>query len=87
MAYAPARDWQLFGRAEWLETHELTPTEAVFEVAKMSFGARREYGVTNNIRLGIGALYSFSSVAAALEPSYGGSPAGAMVFLQFMAGT
>ena len=50
-------------------------------------GARREFPVTERVRLGVGALYTWNRVATALEPSYGGSPNGAMVFLQFMAGT
>jgi len=86
-AYAPVRDWTLFGRAEWVETHELTPTEDIFSVGKLSVGALREFRVTERIRLGLGALYSFNSVARELEPAYGGSPEGAMVFLQFTAGT
>jgi hypothetical protein len=86
-AYAPGSDWKLFGRAEWVETHELGPTEAVFEAAKLSLGARREFRLTEKVRLGLGALYSFNSVAEALDASYGGSPEGAMIFLQFMAGT
>ncbi len=87
MAYAPARGWTLFGRAEWLETHELAPTEDNFEVAKMSAGAIREFRVTDRTRLGLGALYSFNSVASELEAAYGGSSEGAMVFLQFTAAT
>ncbi len=87
MAYAPARGWTLFGRAEWVETLELTPAEDIFEVAKMSAGAIREFRVTDRTRLGLGALYSFNSVASELEAAYGGSPEGAMVFLQFTAAT
>jgi hypothetical protein len=56
-------------------------------VAKLSFGVRREFRLTDKFGLGLGALYSFNSVAEELEPWYGGSPEGAMVFLQFMAGT
>jgi hypothetical protein len=86
-AYAPAPDWTLFGRAEWVETHELTPTEELFEVGKMSVGAIREFRVTESVRLGLGALYSFNTVERELEAAYGGSPEGAMIFLQFTAGT
>jgi hypothetical protein len=56
-------------------------------VGKFTVGARREFPVTDRVRLGVGALYTWNEVAAALEPSYGGSPSGAMVFLQFMTGT
>ncbi|MGH8129667.1 MAG: hypothetical protein ACRES3_02300 [Steroidobacteraceae bacterium] len=86
-ALAPAREWQLFARAEWVETHDLAPSEDVFEVGKASFGALRSFRVTDRVRLGLGALYSVNFIADELEPSYGGSPDGTMVFLQLAAGT
>jgi hypothetical protein len=87
-AWTPAADWQLFARAEWIESNELGEDHHdVHEVAKLSVGARREFPVTEHVRLGVGALYTFNEVASALEPAYGGSPAGAMLFLQFVAGT
>ena len=88
-AYVPAANWQLFARAEWIETHELGDDHHdVHEVAKVSVGARREFELTERLRLGIGALYTVNDVDAALAPSYGGAhPNGAMVFVQFLAGT
>jgi hypothetical protein len=86
-AYAPIRDWLLFARAEAVETHDLGPTEEIFDVGKLSFGALREFRVTDKVRLGLGALYSVNTVADELEPSYGGSPDGTMIFLQLVAGT
>ena len=88
-AYAPAADWQLFARAEWIETHELGEDHHdIDEVAKLSVGARREFELTERLRLGLGALYTVNDVDAALTPSYGGAhPNGAMVFVQFFAGT
>ncbi|HEX9708336.1 MAG TPA: hypothetical protein VGA24_11925 [Steroidobacteraceae bacterium] len=43
--------------------------------------------MTESVRLGLGALYSVNSVEQELEPAYGGSPKGAMLFLQFTAGS
>lgn len=87
-AWVPAPDWQLFSRVEWVESNELGDDHHdVNEVAKLTVGARREFPVTERIRLGIGALYTLNAVDSELEPSYGGSPDGAMVFLQFMTGT
>ncbi|MGH8129885.1 MAG: hypothetical protein ACRES3_03410 [Steroidobacteraceae bacterium] len=86
-AYAPGRDWTLFARVETVETHELGPAEEVHSVGKFSFGARRDFRLTDRLRLGIGALYSINAVADELKPSYGGDPDGAMVFLSFGAGT
>jgi hypothetical protein len=79
--------WADLKSPEQLEPHELTPTENVFEVSKISVGALRESRLTENVRLGLGALYSFNRVADELRPSYDGNPEGAMVFLQFTAGT
>jgi hypothetical protein len=87
-AWVPAADWQVFARAEWVESNELGEDHHdVHEVAKLSVGARREWPVTERIRLGVGALYTFNEVGSALEPAYGGSPEGAMLFLQFLSGT
>jgi len=88
-AWMPAVDWQIFGRAEWIETHELGDDEdEINEVGKVSVGARRDFALTDRLRLGVGALYTFNDVDAALAPSYGGAnPNGAMVFVQFLAGT
>ena len=85
----PAADWQVFARAEWVETHELIlDDDEIHAVAKLSFGARREFPLGEHVRLGLGALYSINDVDRALAPSYGGSnPTGAMLFLQFLAGT
>jgi hypothetical protein len=85
-AWAPARDWLVFARGESLETHDLGPTEAVFDVAKISFGALRDFRVRERFRIGLGALYSFNDVASALEPSYGAHPDGSMIFVRFVAG-
>ena len=88
-AWVPATDWQVFARAEWVETHELGgDLEEVHAVAKVSLGVRREFRLTERVRLGLGALYTINDVDQGLAPSYGGSnPTGAMLFLQFLAGT
>ena len=88
-AWVPAVNWQIFARAEWLQTHELGgDLDDVHAVAKVSVGARREFPLTERFRVGLGALYSINDVDRALAPSYGGSnPTGAMIFLQFLAGT
>ena len=89
VAWEPAVDWQLFARAEWIESPELGEDHHdIHEVAKLSVGARREFELTERLRLGLGALYTVNDVDAALAPSYGDShPNGAMVFVQLLAGT
>ncbi len=86
-AYAPNLEWLVFARAEWIESHELGPDEEIHDAGKLSVGARREFQLGDHIRLGLGALYTLNAIPGALEASYGGSPDGAMIFLQFSAGT
>jgi len=88
-AWEPAADWQLFARAEWIESPELGEDHHdIHKVAKLSVGARREFRLTERLRLGFGGLYTVNDVDAALAPSYGDShPNGAMVFVQFFAGS
>jgi hypothetical protein len=51
-------------------------------------GGRREFALTERMSLGVGALYTINDVDAELAPSYGAShPNGAMVFVQFLAGS
>ena len=82
-AYAPDRDWTFFGRGEIIEANELGGGHGPIEtVGKMSFGVIRDFDVSQNVRLGIGGLYSLNFVPDTLEPSYDGDPDGAMVFLR-----
>jgi len=86
LAVMPAAGWQLFGRAEHIETHDLTPLEETFDAGKLSLGVLRDFRVGRRVSLGIGALHSFNFVPGALEASYGGDPDGTMVFIRFVAG-
>jgi hypothetical protein len=86
--YAPDRDWTFFGRGELVESNELGPGGGHGPnetVGKISFGAIRDFHVMENVRLGIGGLYSVNFVPDDLEPSYDGDPDGAMVFLRLAA--
>jgi hypothetical protein len=85
----PAAHWQVFGRAEWIESNELgADHHDVHEVAKLSVGLRREFPLTERIRLGLGALYTIDSVDSGLAPSYGSrNPNGAIAYVQFLSGT
>jgi hypothetical protein len=86
-AVSPNADWTLFARAEAIETHELGEHDEVHDVAKLSLGAMRFFPIAESLRLGLGALYTFNSLPGELETSYGGSPNGAMIFLQLSAGS
>jgi hypothetical protein len=78
--------WTLFGRAERIETDELTRVGGhhgpVYGVGKASLGAIRDFPVGRHVKLGLGGLFSFSFVPGALEPAYAGDPKGGMLFLR-----
>jgi hypothetical protein len=78
--------WTMFGRAERVETDELTLVGGhhgpVYRVGKASLGAIRDFPVGPNVKLGLGGLFAFSFVPGALEPSYSGDPKGGMLFLR-----
>src|SRR5262249_16844340 len=79
--YHPSRDWTFFGRAEQIETTELAPGPAR-TVMKGSVGAIGDFTIAARVTFGIGAVYAHNFVPDALEPSYGGDPAGAMGFIR-----
>jgi hypothetical protein len=78
--------WTFFGRAERVETDELTQVGGhhgpVYPVGKASLGAIRDFTVAKHVKLGLGGLVSHSFVPGALEPSYSGDPKGGMLFLR-----
>ncbi|HEX8654510.1 MAG TPA: hypothetical protein VF693_04730 [Allosphingosinicella sp.] len=79
--------WTLFGRAERIETNELLGAGGghhgpVFDVGKVSAGLIRDFSVAEHVRVGVGGLYALNFVPGTLEPSYGGDPDGAMLFLR-----
>jgi hypothetical protein len=78
--------WTLFGRAEYAQNDELTFAGGhhgpAFDVGKVSAGLIRDFRVVPHVRLGLGGLYAFNFVAAALRASYEGNPRGAMAFIR-----
>ncbi len=69
-------------------TNSATTITTCTRSAKLSIGALRRFSLTERVSLGLGALYTLNEVDRELRPSYGGAnPNGAMVFLQFFAGT
>ena len=78
----------MFARGEVdREPRTQSASDAIDTVGKISLGVIRDFAVSENVKLGIGALYTVNFVPDALEPSYGGDPDGAMVFLRLVAGT
>ncbi|HYC68022.1 hypothetical protein [Brevundimonas sp.] len=86
-AVSPDDRWTLFARAERIETDELLPGPGgghgeLHTVSKASVGAVHDWRLRDNVRFGVGALYSLNRVPAALEAAYGGDPDGGMVFMR-----
>jgi hypothetical protein len=78
--------WTLFGRAERTENDELGAAGGhhgpVAAVGKVSLGALHDFRAAPHLRLGLGGLWAFNFVPAALESAYAGDRDGAMVFLR-----
>ena len=77
----------MFARAERTETDELAPAPGgghgdLHAVSKASIGAIHDWRLAQNVRFGVGALYSLNRVPEALELAYGGDPDGGMVFVR-----
>jgi hypothetical protein len=86
-AFSPDDRWTVFARAERIETDELVPGHGgghgdLYTVSKASVGAVRDWQVAQNVRFGLGALYTVNQVPGALEPIYGGDPDGGMIFMR-----
>jgi hypothetical protein len=91
-ALHPTGPWTLFARVESEQDNELLaagepamtvphPT-AAFGVSKISFGAIHDWSPAPNITVGLGALYDFDFVPAALRSAYGSDPHGTMAFVR-----
>jgi hypothetical protein len=85
-AFKPNDPWTLFARAESVQNNELlslrggaTPVETV---GKLSLGAIHDWRAASHVKLGLGGLYDFDVVPAALRASYGDNPHGAMAFVR-----
>ena len=79
--------WTVFGRAERIETNELTPGPGahgpVFTVGKLSVGAVRDVAISRHWSFGLGGLYAVNFVPGVLRDAYGRrDPQGAMGFVR-----
>ncbi|WP_439471466.1 hypothetical protein [Brevundimonas sp.] len=86
-AISPDDRWTVFARAERIETDELVPGVGgghgdLHTVAKASVGAVHDWRLSDNVRFGLGALYTVNQVPGPLEPLYGGDPDGGMLFMR-----
>lgn len=83
-ALKPNPRWTIFARAEQVATDELTLVGGrhgpVFEVAKASIGAVRDWDLSDHISFGLGGLYAIDRVPGGLTAAYGSNPSGGMLF-------
>jgi hypothetical protein len=75
--------WTVFGRAELINTDELSGTARSDRAGKASLGLVHDWSL-GNVKLGIGGLYSANWLPGALRSSYGGQPGGAMIFTRIL---
>jgi hypothetical protein len=87
-SWKPNTDWTIFSRAEAIETDELGLIHhgPIEDVAKLSIGIVRDFAITENVKLGVGALVSKNWTSDALAPLYDGDPMGAMAFVRLKIG-
>ncbi len=85
-ALKPTERWTVFARAEHEQNNELvalSSTQVAYTVGKTSIGVIRDFRVSDNVKLGVGALYAFNFVPQSLAALYGSSdPQGAMAFIR-----
>jgi hypothetical protein len=78
--------WTIFGRGEMTENRELLDLVdhgPAYRVGKVSLGGVRDFPVSSNLSLGIGAVASLNFVPGGIAPLYGGkNPVGAMGFVR-----
>jgi hypothetical protein len=53
-----------------------------YKVAKLSVGAIHDWRVSEHVKLGLGGLYTQSSVPSALKAEYGERPNGTTIWLR-----
>lgn len=87
-AWQPDDRWTVFTRAEQIDTDELTPGGGhgpVYTVRKLSVGVLHDWRLSDNVKLGVGALINGFDVPSPLSASYG-DPGGGMAFIRLKIG-
>jgi len=87
-AVQPDDRWTIFARAEQIDTDELTLGGGhgpVHTVRKLSVGAIHDWRLSDNIKLGVGALINTFDIPSPLSSSYGDA-GGGMAFVRLKIG-
>jgi hypothetical protein len=64
----------------------MTQHGPIEDVAKISVGLSRDFRISKNVVLALGALVSKNRTSDALAPLYDGDPMGAMAFVRLKVG-
>ena len=83
--YKPVDLWTLFARGEWEQNNEIIPASVTADVGELSFGAIRDFRVSQHWLLGAGAQFAFDLTPGRALPPYGTDPHGAMFFVRIAA--
>lgn len=90
-SWKPDARWTVFGRAEITVTDELLAPPgqthgAEYTVGKASLGAIRDFALTKDVKIGVGALMARSITPRGLDTSYGGDRTSGMAFVRLKIG-
>ena len=83
--FKPDTDWTLFARGETIGSDELVPGGKVRSAGEVTIGAIHDWPLGDDVKLGLGGLYSFDFAPASAAAPYGGGPHGAMAFIRLVA--
>jgi len=83
-SWSPNADWTIFSRAEAIETDELGLIHhgPVERVQRIILGVARNFALSENVKLAIGASFTQNWVSDTLSPLYDGDPTGGMAFIR-----
>ena len=83
-SFKPNADWTIFSRIEAIETDELGLIHhgPVEEVQRATLGVSRDFRVSDNVIVAIGASATQNWTSGALSPLYGGDPTGTLAFVR-----
>ena len=84
IAPAASAPWTVFARAEQVDQAELAPGN-IYTVRKVSLGAIHDWRLSDDIKIGVGALINGFDIPSPLSASYGDT-GGGMAFVRLKIG-
>jgi hypothetical protein len=83
-SWKPNADWTIFSRAEAIETNELGLDHhgPIENVARAALGVSRDFALSENVTLALGASVTQNWTSGALSTLYDGDPTGGLAFIR-----